>query len=255
MQTKQEPRRACVDRVIPSDLRTEASAIALAENPGNAGDPDAPTGQRLALVTKKMWRKGRTLRVAFLDGSPRLRAKVQQFASAWTEHANLHFDFSGGTGAEIRISFAADPGSSWSAVGTDCLVERYFPRHQPTMSFGWLTDATPDAEMSRVILHEFGHAIGCVHEHQNPTGGIQWNERVVLEYFAGPPNHWDEATIRFNILDKYRANQLRGTSFDPHSIMLYAFPARLARTPLKAHDNHKLSDADIAFIAQAYPRM
>ena len=28
----------------------------------------------------------------------------------------------------------------------------------------------------RHAAHEFGHAIGLAHEHQNPAGGIQWNE-------------------------------------------------------------------------------
>jgi hypothetical protein len=152
------------------------------------------------------------------------------------------------------VSFGADPGNSWSAVGTDALVERYFPRHQPTMNFGWLEDDTPEDELSRVIIHEFGHAIGCIHEHQNPAGGIQWNEAAVIEYYSGPPNYWDEATIRFNILDRYRANQLRGTTFDPESIMLYAFPAELTKDGVGTRENDRLSATDIAFIAKAYPR-
>ena len=42
--------------------------------------------------------------------------------------------------------------------------------------------------------HEFGHAIGLAHEHQNPAGGIQWNEAVVIREMAGSPNFWDEQT-------------------------------------------------------------
>ena len=73
--------------------------------------------------------------------------------------------------------------------------------------------------------HEFGHAIGLAHEHQNPAGGIQWNEVVVIREAAKSPNFWDEATTRRNILRKYRADQINGTAFDPDSIMLYFFPA------------------------------
>jgi hypothetical protein len=245
--------RMCVERVIPSSLITEANALAIAENPRNGVDPAQPI-KKLALVKKKLWRPGRTLGVSFLDGSAKLRERVQQYASAWTEHANLRFDFSGGVGAEIRISFAADPGSSWSALGTDCLVDRYFPRHQPTMNFGWLTDDTPEHELSRVMVHEFGHALGCIHEHQNPANGIEWNEPAVLAYFAGPPNHWDEAAIRHNILDKYEADQITGTRFDPASIMLYQFPASLVKNGAATRENTQLSAGDIAFIQQAYPR-
>jgi hypothetical protein len=35
--------------------------------------------------------------------------------------------------------------------------------------------------------HEFGHAIGLAHEHQNPKGGIEWNEEVVIRECSDPP--------------------------------------------------------------------
>jgi hypothetical protein len=251
-----DDRRGCLERIVPWELEDTAQAVALAENPANSGaDEGAPAGERLALVKRKMWRNGRTLAVKFLDGSPKLREKVQQYAARWTEHANLAFDFSGTSRRpEIRISFSFDPGSSWSALGTDALVERYFPRHQPTMNFGWFDDQTPDEELSRVIVHEFGHAIGCIHEHQNPKGGIPWNQAAVLAYYAGPPNYWDEETIRFNILDKYKQRQLNGTDFDPRSIMLYAFPGTLTENGVGTQENTTLSDGDIAFIRTVYPR-
>ena len=40
------------------------------------------------------------------------------------------------------------------------------------MNLGFLDGGT--------AAHEFGHAIGLGHEHQNPAGGIEWNEEVVL---------------------------------------------------------------------------
>lgn len=249
------PRHICVERVVPWDLESHASAIAIAENPENA-PPRNPhdRGERLAVANTKHWRTGRTLRVRFLDGTPFLREKVCEYACEWTDHANLHFDFSTDPNAEIRVSFEADPGSSWSALGTDALVESYFANDQPTMNFGWFTDATEESELARVIIHEFGHAIGCIHEHQNPLGGIEWNEEAVLAYYAGSPNYWDESTTRFNILDKYRHSQLNGSEFDPESIMLYGFPPELTKNHVGTRDNTRLSAADIALIKRVYPR-
>jgi hypothetical protein len=104
--------------------------------------------------------------------------------------------------------------------------------------------------------HEFGHAIGLAHEHQNPAGGMQWNEEVVIRELAKSPNFWDEATARHNVLRKYEADQIKGTQFDPHSIMLYFFPADWTINGIGTKANETLSALDKAFIAGAkmYPK-
>ena len=79
------------------------------------------------------------------------------------------------TPAEIRITF--DPGNSWSTVGRDALL---VPAGSPTINFGWFADVVTDKLVSRVtdqeirrtVLHEFGHALGFIHEHQSPAAGI-----------------------------------------------------------------------------------
>lgn len=257
--TNQQRPRMCIDRVIPFHLEAEARTVAVTENPGNAAtsmpfeDPSGPVFEKIALLKRSMWAPGRTLRVRFLDGTSFLHNKVRQFASEWTKHANLSFEFIEDDDAEIRISFTFEPGSSWSGVGTDNLVEKYFPKHQPTMNFGWFDDNTDDMELSRVIIHEFGHAIGCIHEHQNPKGGLQWNEAAVLAYFKGPPNFWNEDTIRFNVLDRYSQRVLNASQFDPDSIMLYEFPASFMANQKGTHSNMTLSTMDIAFIRRMYP--
>jgi catechol 2,3-dioxygenase-like lactoylglutathione lyase family enzyme len=104
--------------------------------------------------------------------------------------------------------------------------------------------------------HEFGHAIGLAHEHQNPAGGIQWNEEVVIRELAGSPNFWDEATTRHNVLRKYQADQINGTAFDLDSIMLYFFPASWTLNGIATKANEVLSRMDKEFIAGAkmYPK-
>jgi len=44
----------------------------------------------------------------------------------------------------------------------------------PTMNFGWLNEDSDEDEYSRVVLHEFGHSLSCIHEHQHPANGIPW---------------------------------------------------------------------------------
>lgn len=221
----------CTDRVLPRDARRWAPVAA------------GPQIARAIIVFRKMWVNGSTLRVRFLEGTDEQQKIAREQAMWWTEHANLSFEFGEDVDAEIRIAFNPDDGA-WSYLGTDCAQ---IPLDQPTMNLGFLDGGT--------AAHEFGHAIGLAHEHQNPAGGIQWNESAVLQDLAGPPNNWDERTIRHNVLEKYAVDQIRGTTFDPDSIMLYAFPATWTLNGIATHFNETLSALDAGFIAseQAYP--
>lgn len=53
-----------------------------------------------------------------------------------------------------------------------CTECHLLPPDKPTMNFGRLHDGTSEFEASAVILHEFGHALGCLHEYQFPAFGI-----------------------------------------------------------------------------------
>ena len=100
--------------------------------------------------------------------------------------ANLTLKFlDDGTPGDVRISFQYD--GSWSVIGTDCQT---LSIDQPTMNYGWLDRQTADDEVRRVVLHEFGHALGLIHEHQNPGGEIKWNRDQVIKDLSGPPNNW-----------------------------------------------------------------
>jgi hypothetical protein len=189
----------------------------------------APTGQQ--------WINGSSIRIHFLGGTAAERKLVEKVAPEWTEYANLAFEFVDDPSAVIRIAFDED-GGAWSYIGTENVM---IPRNEPTMNLGWVDEA--------VILHEFGHMIGLGHEHQSPKGGIRWNEAQVLKDLAGPPNYWDAATARQNVLEKYAADRIHGTQFDPDSIMLYAFPADwTTNMPEGTKENGELSDIDKEFI-------
>lgn len=168
--------------------------------------------------------------------------KIQ--AGWWTQYANIKFDFNQSPQADIRISFNPADGA-WSYIGTDC---KSIPSDQPTMNLAFLDGGT--------AAHEVGHALSLLHEHSNPLGGIQWNREQVIKDLEGPPNFWDIATIEHNVFEKYSADQINGTAFDPLSIMLYAFPASWTLNGVASTSNDVLSTMDKAFIASAkmYPK-
>jgi hypothetical protein len=184
----------------------------------------------------------------FLDGDPVVQQRVQPFAHLWEQYANIKFEFGDDPNAEIRISFKQS--GSWSYLGTDALT---IPKNQPTMNYGWLRQSTDDEEYSRVVVHEFGHSLGCIHEHQNPSTDIPWDKEAVYKYYQGPPNNWTKAQVDVNLFTRYSADITQFSQFDRESIMLYPVPNDLTIGDFEVGWNTKLSAQDKAFIATLYP--
>lgn len=228
-----ERAKVCTDRIAPRDEMSFQPTTRASDRRVRA---IAPIG--------KTWMNGSKLRVRFMGGSPAEQAKAREQAGWWTQVANLQLEFGNAPDAEIRIAFDPNDGA-WSYIGTDC---RGIPLNSPTMNLGFLDGGT--------AAHEFGHAIGLAHEHQNPAGGIQWKESVVIAEMAKSPNFWDAAKTRHNILTRYRADQINGTVFDPNSIMLYFFPGTWTVSGIGTKANEVLSSVDKQFIAGAkmYPK-
>jgi len=143
---------------------------------------------------------------------------------------------------DIRIDFNPDEGC-YSLIGKDAI----YTSSLETINFGWI-DAPSDFTFNYndkdyyipknannlrgggntiggTILHEFGHALGMIHEHQTPFDNpFIWNVDSILRVYQGPPNNWNEQDIKDNFLNNY-GNQVElynGSSFDPYSIMKYA---------------------------------
>lgn len=204
--------------------------------------------ERMALVKDSTWAPGQILRIRFLDGDPAIQARVQTAAAEWMRHANIQLAFGTAADAPIRISFQRR--GSWSYVGRECLS---IDAAEPTMNFGWLRADSTDDEVARVVLHEFGHALGCIHEHNHPLGGIQWNKDVVYEYYAGPPNFWTKEKVDTNLFATYDKSLTVFSTPDPESIMMYPIDPRFTTDGMSVGLNKTLSPTDIAFIKTLYP--
>jgi len=216
-------------------------------------DPNWQPGlSRAAMLRAAMWIPGNTITVSFLDGDKSLQKRVEQAAATWTAPlmANLNFVFlKSKTKGDVRISFRYS--GSWSVIGTSCKTIKN--RRKPTMNFGWLTPQSTDDELRRVVCHEFGHALGLIHEHQNPVNGIKWNRPQVIQDLSGPPNNWSVDQIEFNMFHPFSVQETNATPLDKDSIMMYPIPASWTLDGFSAGLNTDLSPIDRQFIRTQYP--
>ena len=241
-----------------------ADKAAIEENPENQivrengtarsakGDAIEPTplgaaDEKGIISTGRKWKPGRTICIAFLGGEGTVRQRVEKCAMEWTRYANIKFQFVGaGQPGEVRIAF--QPGGSWSLLGTDALPA---PAGQPTMNFGWLKPDSDEPTYTSVVLHEFGHAIGLVHEHMYPgPGGIQWNRDAAIAYYSRTQG-WTPQMVQQQVLDVYANPDVAKTDRpDLKSIMMYPIPEGLANVVVGW--NTRLSPTDIEFIGRHY---
>ncbi|KAJ6483192.1 hypothetical protein C8R45DRAFT_1099482 [Mycena sanguinolenta] len=120
-----------------------------------------------AVITRldQLWETGSTVTYSFLGGTANQQAKVDKVVLEWLPYANLNFQRVS-QGGLIRITFDATSGS-WSWVGT---LNLGLPTDEPTMNLGWIKDdTTVSADDRAVILHEFGHVLGLLHEYFMPA--------------------------------------------------------------------------------------
>ena len=214
-------------------------------------DPRLST--RLAVDRSKTWEPGQVLNVAFLDGTVRQQGRVVVHAFEWMKYANIYFEFfhdpETKPKCDIRITFRRGKGS-WSYVGKDARVQTN--QLAPTMNFGWLYDETEEDEYRRVVLHEFGHALGAIHEHQSPAAGIKWDKALLYQYYWDT-QRWSKEQVNDNIIKKYKG-KVSNTEFDECSIMLYPIDQQFTLDDYEVGWNTFLSEIDKSFIAEMYPR-
>jgi hypothetical protein len=200
---------------------------------------DAPAWYTLAQVspslTKEQMDIERRARAA-----PSFEDAVKMIVKELVQPAvpKLNLQFVEGQG-DVRVRFQKYGGSS-SLVGTAC---KSAPPDQFTVTFGWMDVGT--------IVHEFSHVLGMLHEHQNPSGGIQWNTDAVYQW-AQQTQGWDKETTDVNILDAYPSNEISGSVFDPESVMLYFFPPELTMNDLQVGQNLRYSQTDLMYLAKMY---
>jgi hypothetical protein len=204
-----------------------------------------------AIYTASKWTPGQTIRIKFLNGDSYLQEKVKLYANYWTRFANIKFEYvSIAENADVKIGFKwNNDGASWSALGKQC---QYYAQDTPSMNFGWFDANTTQTELIRTILHEFGHLVGLIHEHQSPDGNILWNKPVVYEYYQ-KNSGWTSDKVDANIFNKYSGTQTNYSTYDNLSIMHYPIDASFTTNGYSVGLSTDLSSTDKMFTTKMYP--
>lgn len=219
---------------------------------------------RAAFFTEKLWKQNSEITISFIGDPSRISLSTttdktedplqNQIQNMNYKDAikkivleriqplvNLKFTFlpDNSKSALVRIDFDPNRGS-WSLVGTDCINNK----DGATMNFGWFDVGT--------VLHEFGHLLGMIHEHQNPRGNkIKWNKNKVYQW-AEDTQGWDKTETDNNILNAYNIDHINGSDFDPLSVMLYFFPSSLTLDGKGTNQNLRFSGIDVMWISEMY---
>ena len=222
----------------------------------------ATVGQAAVGDPARYWPNGSTLNVRFIDGDPEFYKTVERYANEWTQYGNIRFRFFSkpkeGRIDHIRITFYG--ASNSSEVGTDSIDVKAQNEHSmklPVFTRGGKTQE----RIRRVVLHEFGHALGLKHEHQSPAFPFVRDESVIekcvevkLEKNADQEEQeaLETCALRYEPLTK---TLFEFTEFDSRSIMMYKIRAgSLKGFPRLGFDkSSELSLIDKDFMGGVYP--
>jgi hypothetical protein len=196
---------------------------------------------RAAFLNGSKWKNNSVIKIGFLKGQ--IQFQNQELDSEWNQHKqdftiqiinkniipliNLKFKWDVPIDeADVRISYNKQLGS-FSLLGTQALQSRN--TKEPTMNLGWIDDDTDfDSEIYRgtgiVIMHEFGHLLGMIHEHSRADAKLEWNEQLVIQTLGQPPNNWSPQQCSEQIFNRYKLSQFNGSTYDKYSVMEYYFP-------------------------------
>ena len=203
---------------------------------------------RSGIQKSKMWKNGQTIKIKFVSGSAANKKIAQKAFCDWSQYANINFVFVE-SGEDYRVGIDEPSGSytsGWSYIGTDC---KYQTAQSISISLTW-AKSVPESNKDRNALHEIGHSLGFLHEHQ--VYPINWNRTEVDKYYHGIG--YTDDWIYTNIYKNWgTTGEAAFVIKDKSSIMTYTIPSNFTTDGFSTSTNWQLSAGDKTIAQSAYP--
>lgn len=208
----------------------------------------------IVIAKNKVWQPGKKIIVTFIDGTDNYKDQVKKYSNEWSQYANIDFIYYNHPSevpknqvADIVISFNNQ--GDYSSIGNDSHVKIKNDKH--SMNLGMFKKG--NRILNRyVTLHEFGHALGLEHEHQNYNRKFVIDEKNAKSY-CKTVAFTDQECLDF-VIKKFEKNENTYFSlYDPYSIMHYDLHQSISVEKIHFRSNHTLSLIDKIEVAKLYP--
>lgn len=195
--------------------------------------------------TRDLWPQGATLNISLFDMPEKAKEYIKKNIMLWQPYTNLKFNFINTNDGDIRISCKEDGSGNWSEIGTQAKLK---PLYEPTMHIDLLQTADM---LNHSIRHEFGHALGLLHEHQHPDNDIQWDKEKLYSE-SEKLGHTKQATDE-NFIHPIDPKATTKSAYDSKSVMHYKVLPEVTTNGIGVDFNEDISEGDKQFIALLYP--